>query len=57
MEPDSLLDQDDSYGKRAPAPAKWQSWGFGRAARQTFLCLLQESELMGGEAVRQLGAV
>lgn len=33
MEPDSLLDQDDSYdsyGKRALASAKWQSWGFSR---------------------------
>lgn len=28
MEPDSLLDPDDSYGKKAPAPAKWRSWGF-----------------------------
>ena len=37
MEPDSLLDQDDSFGKTR-APAKWQS-----AAQGDFLCLLRES--------------
>lgn len=50
MEPDSLLDQDDSYGKRGAG--KVAELGIQPLLRQTFLCLLQESELKrgGGQA-------
>lgn len=46
MEPDSLLDQDDSYGKTGAC--KVAELGIQLLLRQTFLCLLQESELNGG---------
>ena len=60
MEPDSLLDQDDSYGKKALAPAKWQSWGFNRAARHFSLLAagirVDGGRLSGGWALSALGA-
>lgn len=47
MEPDSLLDQDDSFGKTR-APAKWQS-----AAQGDFVCCGNPG--MRVEAGRKMG--
>lgn len=46
MEPDSLLDQDDSFGKTSAG--KVAELGIQPLLRQTFLCWLPESELKRG---------